>query len=90
MKRARKLPIALRAELKALEAVTEDEIDLTEIPEITDEEWARREVGPFYRPVKKSITIRLDADIIAWFKAKGSGYQTAMNRVLRDYFASHR
>jgi uncharacterized protein (DUF4415 family) len=90
MKRARKLPAHLRKELKMLEAVPDDQIDTSDIPEITDAEWARRETGPLYRPIKKSITIRLDTEVVEWFRAKGPGYQTAMNRVLRNYFASHR
>jgi uncharacterized protein (DUF4415 family) len=47
-------------------------------------------VGLFYRPEKKSITIRLDADLLAWFKKQGRGYQTKMNAILREYFATHR
>jgi uncharacterized protein (DUF4415 family) len=81
--------------MKELEAVSrrpDKEIDFSDIPEITDEEWRKRKkyIGLFYRPMKKSVTIRLDADLLAWFKAKGTGYQTAINRVLREYFASHR
>ena len=55
-------------------------------PEILDWSDARR--GVFYRPVKQQITLRLDADIIAWFKARapgGRGYQTEINRALRDH-----
>jgi len=79
-------------ELEALAARPDEEIDFSDIPELTDAERKRRTryVGLFYRPMKKSVTIRLDADLLAWFKAKGSGYQTAINRVLREYFASHR
>jgi uncharacterized protein (DUF4415 family) len=90
MKRARKLPAHLRRELKALEALRDDQIDTSDISEITDADWAKRVPGPFHRPIKKSVTIRLDAEMVEWFQAKGPGYQTAMNRVLRDYFASHR
>ena len=90
MKRARKLPAQLRRELKALESLRDDQIDTSDIPEITDADWAKRVSGPFHRPIKKSVTIRLDAEMVEWFRAKGPGYQTAMNRVLRDYFASHR
>jgi uncharacterized protein (DUF4415 family) len=42
----------------------------------------------FYRPVKRQLTLRLDADVIAWFKAHAEpdeGYQTRINRVLREY-----
>ncbi len=41
------------------------------------------EVGLLYRPIKKPVTIRVDADVLAWFKKKGRGYQTRMNRALR-------
>ena len=43
-----------------------------------------RDVGVLYRPVKKPVTLRLDADVIAWFKKLGHGYQTRINRALRD------
>ena len=36
-----------------------------------------------YKPLKKPVTLRLDADVLAWFKKKGSGYQTRINRTLR-------
>jgi len=42
------------------------------------------EMGGMYRPIKKPVTLRLDADVIAWFKAQGRGYQTRINRALRD------
>ena len=90
MKRAKRLPANLRAELKALEKLKDSDIDTSDIPEITDADWAKRQSGQFHRPVKKSITIRLDADLVAWFQRKGRGYQTAINRVLREHFASNR
>jgi uncharacterized protein (DUF4415 family) len=42
-----------------------------------------RNVGVLYRPIKKPVTLRLDADVIAWFKKSGRGYQTRINRALR-------
>ena len=42
-----------------------------------------RDVGVLYRPLKKPVTLRLDADVIAWFKKSGRGYQTRINRALR-------
>ncbi len=42
-----------------------------------------RDVGVLYRPIKKPVTLRLDADVIAWFKKSGHGYQTRINRALR-------
>jgi len=57
-------------------------IDLSDIPEIAD--WSKAVVGKFYRPIKKSLTIRIDADVLAWLKSQGRGYQTRINRVLRE------
>jgi len=41
------------------------------------------EIAEMYRPIKKPVTLRLDADVIAWFKAQGRGYQTRINKALR-------
>ena len=80
------LPSDVQAQIKALEALPDDQIDTTDAPEILDWSDARR--GVFYKPVKRQITLRLDADIIAWFKAntrEGRGYQTAINGALREH-----
>ncbi len=68
-------------ELAVLSAMPEEEIDLTDIPEITD--WSSALIGRFYRPVKETVTIRLDADVLDWLKQGGKGYQTRVNRILR-------
>jgi uncharacterized protein (DUF4415 family) len=84
---ARKPLMAKRkAELKALAAQRDDAIDAADVPEVRDWSGARR--GLFYRPVKQQITLRLDADVVAWFKNHAEGgrdYQTAINRALREY-----
>ena len=77
-----------RDELAALAAKREQDIDTSDIPEIRN--WRGAEIGKFYRPVKKSVTIRLDADVLSWFKARGGKYQTALNRALREYISSRR
>ena len=71
-----------RAELRKLK---DRPIDLSDpdAPEI--EEFMVRERGKFYRPLKQQITLRLDKDIIAWFKAHGDKYQTQINDALREY-----
>jgi uncharacterized protein (DUF4415 family) len=46
-------------------------------------ERSPEEMAEMYRPIKRPVTLRLDADVIAWFKAKGRGYQTRINRALR-------
>lgn len=60
----------------------DEQIDTSDIPEVTD--WSRALVGKFYRPIKKRVTIRLDADVVAWLKAKGPRYQTRINAILRS------
>ena len=74
------------AELAALAELPEDEIDITDIPEVLDWSHARR--ADCFRPIKQQITLRLDADIVAWFKERapgGRGYQTDINRALREH-----
>ncbi len=75
-----------RTELEALAALPEDKINTRDIPEQRDWSGARR--GALFRPVKQQITLRLDADIIDWFRrhpAPNEGYQTSINRALREY-----
>jgi uncharacterized protein (DUF4415 family) len=69
-------------EIQALQRLRDEEIDLTDIPQLRD--WDRAEVGKFYRPIKKSLTIRLDADVLAWLRGQGRGYQTRINALLRE------
>jgi len=67
--------------------MSDADIDTSDIPEIVD--WRGAERGRFYRPVKQVVTIRLDADVVAWFKARDRKYQTALNRALRQYMLDH-
>ena len=46
--------------------------------------------GGMYKPVKKPVTLRLDADVLAWFQRAGRGYQTRINRALRQVMAEER
>ena len=79
---------ALALELKQLAAMRDEDIDLSDIPERTD--WTGAVVGKFYRPVKQQVTLRIDADVLAWFKAQGGKYQTAVNAALRQHMSSRR
>jgi uncharacterized protein (DUF4415 family) len=72
-----------RERLRALAAKPDSEIDTSEIPEWTDEQWKNAVRGRFYRPNKKQITAKVDADVLAWLKSEGDGYQTRMNAILR-------
>ena len=87
---SRKLPPHLQTEAERLAALPDEEIDLTDMPEKLD--WSKAERGKFYRPVKQQLTLRLDADVIHWFKthAQGGGYQTRINQALRDYVEQRR
>lgn len=72
-----------RKELARLDAMPPEQIDTTDVPELPEAQWDKAERGRFYRPIKRQITARLDADVLAWLKAGGSGYQTRMNAILR-------
>ena len=69
--------------LLAKGTVPDDQLDLSDIPEITDWSNAIRH-GQFFRTVKQQTSVRLDADVLAWLKAQGKGYQTRMNKILRE------
>jgi uncharacterized protein (DUF4415 family) len=86
----KKLSAAQLAELGALVALPDDEIDTTDIPEAPAENWIHARQGEFYRPLKQPVTIRLDVDVLTWFKehAANGGYQTEINRVLRRHVAA--
>ena len=59
------------------------DIDFSDIPEILD--WSGAVQGKLYRPVKRHVTLRLDADVLEWFKRRHAKYQTAINTALRRY-----
>ncbi|MBT9585578.1 BrnA antitoxin family protein [bacterium] len=72
------------ARLQRLAQMTDEGIDLSDIPEMTEEEWARRiPLSDLYRPKKVPISVKLDADVLLWLKRGGRGYQTRLNDVLR-------
>ena len=73
-----------KAELEALKAAPDSEIDYSDIPPLTDDFWKQAIRNPFYRPTKASTTVRLDADVLLWLKSKGKGYQTRINAILRE------
>ena len=80
------LTAAQKAELATLEALPDEQINTQDIPEQRD--WSGAKRGLFYRPIKKQLTLRLDADVIDWFKTQspnGEGYQTEINKALREF-----
>jgi uncharacterized protein (DUF4415 family) len=75
------LPPDLAAELAALEVMPDVTIDTSDMPEVQD--WSGAQRGRFYKPKKLQKTLRIDADVLAWFEAQGPGHLTRMNRALR-------
>src|ERR1700681_4379587 len=78
------------AALKSLADLADDAIDTSDAPELLD--WSGAKRGLFYRPVKQQLTLRLDADVVAWFRSHpmpDEGYQTRINRALREYVEGH-
>ncbi len=70
--------------LKKLSRGPDKEINTSDIPELTEKFWQNAVRNPFYRPLKQQLTLRLDADVIAWLRQQGRGYQTRANALLRE------
>ena len=73
-----------KAELAALAECADSEIDYSDIPPLDESFWKNAVSNPYYKPVKKSTTVRIDADVMQWLKSQGKGYQTRMNQILRE------
>ena len=73
----RKRKLALLAEQP------DSDIDFSDIPPVKESFWRNAVRNPFCRPVKQQLTVRLDADVVAWLRRQGRGYQTRLNNVLR-------
>jgi uncharacterized protein (DUF4415 family) len=73
----------LRTESGAMPENTKQTAEMTS--DAAPRESAR---GAFYRPIKHPLSLRLDADVIAWFQRQGQGYQTRINSALREYIAA--
>ena len=77
---------------KRVDAMSNEEIDLSDSPEITPEMFARGVVRHGLKPRgrKVQLTLRVDNDVLEWFKARGRGYQTQINALLRAYMEAHK
>ena len=69
---------------KMLRALKDRPIDFSDIPELPPDAFKNSVRGKFYRPVKQAVSLRLDADVLAWLKKDGDGYQTRVNQMLRE------
>lgn len=74
-----------------VDSLTDQDIDFSDCPEITPEMFARAVVRRGLKPAPKKVqlTLRLDSEVLAWFKARGRGYQTEINTLLRAYMEAH-
>lgn len=83
-----KPPKAKKSDLKRLDAMTDTDINYSDIPELTEDFWRNTEV---LKPASKTVTtLRIDDDVLDWFRAKGKGYQSQMNAVLRAFVMAHK
>ena len=73
-----------KRQLAAVAKMPESKIDVSDAPVLAAARWKDAVRGRFYRPVKKAVSLRLDADVIAWLKKDGAGYQTRANQMLRE------
>jgi uncharacterized protein (DUF4415 family) len=82
------LPSVNKKDLDRVDAIKDEDIDYSDIPEVTDfskfRPWEQRQM---FKPVKIAVTCKLDADVVAWLKQGGKGYQTRLNTILRQAMA---
>jgi uncharacterized protein (DUF4415 family) len=77
----KKLTKDQKRDVAAIAAKRDSDIDFSDASRVVD--WSGAEVGKFYRPAKKPVTMRLDVDVLEWLRADGRGYQTKANQLLR-------
>ena len=73
-----------KVRLEALAKRPDSEVDCSDIPELDENFWKNAVQNPFYKPTKQVTNVRIDADVMQWLKAQGKGYQTRMNKILRE------
>lgn len=78
-----KLTPKQKRELARLAAMPDSEIDFSDIPPLTEKFWRNAIRNPWYRPRKEQVTLRIDADVLAWLRRHGKGYQSRLNALLR-------
>lgn len=81
-----------RTDWARLDRMKEKEIDLSDSPEIAVEMFARAIVRKGLKPIarKEQLTLRIDSDVLEWFRRQGQGYQTKINALLRAYMEAHK
>ena len=81
-----------RTDWKRVDALQDNDINLSDVPEVSPEMFARAIVRRGLKPVsrKAQLTLRVDNDVLDWFKKQGQGYQTKINALLRAYMDAHK
>ena len=81
-----------RTDWARVDRMKDEEIDLSDSPEITPEKFARAIVRKGLKPIarKEQLTLRIDSDVLEWFRRQGQGYQTKINALLRAYMEAHK
>jgi uncharacterized protein (DUF4415 family) len=81
-----------RTDWKRVDALKDEDIDLSDIPEVSPEMFAKAIVRRGLKPVsrKAQLTLRVDSDVLDWFRRQGQGYQTKINALLRAYMDAHK
>jgi len=87
----KKVTLKSGSDWKRLSSMVPDVVDTSDIPEISPEQFARAVVrrGLKPSPAKVQLTIRVDRDVLEWYRKKGRGYQTRINKLLRAYMEAH-
>ena len=80
-----------QTDYECLDAMKDEDIDFSDIPEATPEMFARAVLRRNFKPIprKKQLTLRVDSDVVDWYKNQGRGYQTRINSLLRAYMKEH-
>ena len=78
-------------DLNRIDAMKDEDIDFSDAPEATPEMFARAVLRRNFEPIprKKQLTLRVDSDVVDWYKNQGRGYQTRINSLLRAYMKEH-
>ena len=74
-----------KTDWKRLSKMKDEDIDTSDIPELDDAFFQNAELSV---PPKQPVTLRIDSDVLVWFKSQGAGYQTRINKLLRSYMES--
>jgi len=75
-----------KTDWEKIQAMSDTDIDTSDLPELGEDFFRNAQL---HIPPKKPVTIRLDADVLEWYKSQGAGYQTRINKLLRSYMEAH-